>query len=128
MVKTAAIILTTLLIGGCGGDFQGSSIEIGGLLIRNRTPGPLYDVKLKVERTGTTVTCNFIPAGGSFSTEFPLRRYQGNSVRVSWRQNGRPFETGDLYAEIPDVLDRGLPAAAVVDIRQTGVAVIRLEQ
>ena len=122
------MILTALLVSGCGEVLQSRSIEIAGLVIRNQTSGPLYDIKLRVEKTGTVVTCNFIPAGGSFSTGFPLRRYQGNSVRVSWQQNGRNFATGDLYAEIPDTLDLSLSAAAVVEIHQIGVAVVRLEQ
>jgi hypothetical protein len=123
-----AIVLVILPIGGCGEVLQSRSIEIGGLLIRNRTAGPLYDIKLRVERTGTVVSCNFIPAGGNFSTEFPLRRYQGNSVRVSWQQNGRNFATGEMYADTPDVLDISLPAAAVVIIQNNGAAVVRLEQ
>jgi hypothetical protein len=57
---------TVLIIGGCSEKLKARSIEIGGLLIRNRTAGPLYDIKLKVERTGTVVCCNFIPAGGDF--------------------------------------------------------------
>ena len=122
------VLAIALAISGCGEVLQSRSIEIVGLIIRNRTAGPLYDIKLKVERTGTVVSCNFIPAGGNFSTEFPLRRYQGNSVRVCWQQNGRNFATGDLYAEIPDVLVLSLPAAAVVIIRDSGVAMIRLEQ
>jgi hypothetical protein len=122
------MILAIPLISGCGEGLQSRSIEIGGLLIRNQTAGTLYDIKLKVEKTGTVVTCNFIPAGGDFSTEFPLRRYQGNSVRANWQQNGRNFTTGDLYAEIPDVLDLSSPAVAVVEIYPAGVAVVRLEQ
>ena len=125
---TTILTATILAISGCGEVLQSRSIEIGGLVIRNRTAGPLYDIKMKVERTGTVVSCNFIPAGGNFSTEFPLRRYQGNSVRVSWQQNGRTFATGDLYAEIPDAIDIGLSAAAVVEIHPAGVAVVRLEQ
>ena len=123
-----AIALMILLFSGCGEVLQSRSIEIGGLLIRNRTAGPLYDIKLRVERTGTVVSCNFIPAGGNFSTEFPLRRYQGNSVRVSWQQNGRNFATGEMYADTPDVLDISLPAAAVVIIQNNGAAMVRLEQ
>jgi hypothetical protein len=125
---TILIVLTALSVFGCGEVLQTRSIEIGGLMIRNQTAGPLYDIKLRVEQTSTVVSCNFIPAGGDFSTEFPLRRYQGNSVRVSWQQNGRNFATGDLYAEIPDVLDLNSPAAAVVEIHPAGVAVVRLEQ
>jgi len=127
---TAMLTATILATSGCGEGLRGQSrsIEIGGLLIRNRTAGPLYDIKLKVERTGTVVSCNFIVAGGNFSTEFPLRRYQGNSVWVSWQQNGQNFATGEMYAEIPNDLDIGLPAAAVVVIQDSGVAMVQLEQ
>jgi hypothetical protein len=126
--KLMAIVFATLTISGCGEVLQTRSIEIGGLIIRNQTAGPLYDIKLRVEQTSTVVSCNFIPARGDFSTEFPLRRYQGNSVRINWQQNGRNFVTDDLYAELPEVLDYSLPAAAVVVIQENGVAVVRLEQ
>ena len=125
---TLSIIFTVFLIAGCGQVLQTRSIEIGGLMIRNQTAGPLYDIKLRVEQTSTVVSCNFIPAGGDFSTEFPLRRYQGNSVRVSWQQNGRNFVTDELYADLPEVLDYSSSAAAVVAIQENGVAVVRLEQ
>ena len=125
---TILIVLTALSVFGCDEVLQTRSIEIGGLIIRNQTAGSLYDIKLRVEQTSTVVSCNFIPAGGDFSTEFPLRRYQGNSVRVSWQQNGRNFVTDDLYAELPEVLDYSSSAAAVVAIQENGVAVVRLEQ
>jgi hypothetical protein len=119
--KLMAIVFATLTISGCGEVLRTRSIEIGGLMIRNQTAG-------RVEQTSTVVSCNFIPAGGDFSTEFPLRRYQGNSVRVSWQQNGQNFVTGELYAELPEVLDDSSSAAAVVVIQENGVAVVRLEQ
>ena len=125
---TILIVLTALSVFGCGEVLQTRSIEIGGLIIRNQTAGPLYDIRLRVEQTSTVVSCNFINAGGDFSTEFPLRRYQGNSVRVSWQQNGQNFITDDLYAELPEVLDYSSSAAAVVVIQENGVAVVRLEQ
>lgn len=131
MMRT--IILPTVLAvvwvtSGCGEVMHSRSVEIGGLIIRNCTSSPLYSIKLKVEKTGTVVTCNFIPAGTDFSTEFPLRRYQGNSVWVSWQQNGRNFMTDELYAEIPEVLDYSSSAAAVVEIQERGIVIIRLEQ
>jgi hypothetical protein len=127
-MNTAMILAVVLTVGGCGEVLKTRSIEIGGLIIRNQTGGPLYDIKLKVERTGTVVACNFIPVGKSFSTGFPLRRYQGNSVRGSWRQNGNNFATRDLYAEIPEVLDISAPAMAVFEIHPAGTANILLEQ
>jgi hypothetical protein len=122
------LMSTVLIIGGCSEKLKARSIEIGGLLIRNRTAGPLYDIKLKVERTGTVVSCNFIPAGGDFSAGFPLRRYQGNSIRANWQQNGRNFSTGEMYAEIPNAIDLGSSAVAVVVIQNNGAAIVRLEQ
>ena len=123
-------IITLAVTGGCGREVQSHyrSIEIGGLLIRNRTAGPLYDIKLKVERTGTVVSCNFIPAGRNFTTAFPLRRYQHNSVWVSWQQNGQNFTTGRVYAEVPAALDIDSPATAVVEIHNNGSAIVQLEQ
>jgi hypothetical protein len=125
LIKVLAIVL---IVNGCRDSLQSQPIEIGGLIVRNQTAGPLYDIKLKVERTGTVVTCNFIPAGGDFSTEFPLRRYQGNSVQISWQQNGRAFATGELYAEIPTKLTPDKSATVIVDIHNNGIAVIRLKQ
>jgi len=122
------IALAMVPLSGCGHDLQRGPIEIGELMVRNQTAGPLYHIKLRVEQTGVVISCNLILAGQSFSTEFPRHRYQGNPVRVTWEQNGRVFETGDLYAEIPDTLDLSLPVNAVVEIHDNGTPRVLLEQ
>ena len=123
------IVIAGLLPGGCGEvSMKIASINIAGLVIYNKTSGPLYDIKLKVEKTGTVVTCNFIPPGRSFSTEFPLRRYQGNSVNAAYYQNGRVWKTGEMHADIPERLVPNQPVFAVVAIQANGDVVVRLEQ
>ena len=126
-IISVVVVLTGLLFNGCGGLPVGAApIDIAGLVIYNNTPDPLYDIKLKVEKTGTVVTCNLIPSGRNFSTEFPLKRYQGNSVNVSWQQNGINRSTGDIYADVPDDLSPNVPVAVAVIIQQNGDVIVRL--
>ena len=126
-IISVVVVLTGLLFNGCGGlPVRTAPIEITGLVIYNNTSDPLYDIKLKVEKTGTVVTCNLIPSGRNFSTEFPLKRYQGNSVNVSWQQNGINRSTGDIYADVPDDLSPNVPVAVAVIIQQNGDVIVRL--
>jgi hypothetical protein len=122
------IITICLLLGGCGQVLQREPVEIGGLVIRNDTLGPVYDVKLKVEKTRAVVTCNMILPEGNFATQFPLKRYQGNAVDVFWVQNGQPFMARNLHADVPEELDINRPAAAAVIIQGMGRVIVRLEQ
>lgn len=129
VTTSIVIILAGLLFNGCGGLPVGAApIDIAGLVIYNNTPDPLYDIKLKVEKTGTVVTCNFIPSGRNFSTEFPLKRYQGNSVNVSWQQDGLNRSTDDIYADIPEDLGPKRPVFVAVIIQQSGDVVVRLTE
>lgn len=101
-------------------------IEIRGLIIRNNTDQDVRDVQLLVEKTRTIVTCSYIPAGGTFSTEFPLRAYQGNHVQAAWSQYGRTFQTRPVYAQIPDDLDPAVPVHAEVLINPRASMVVLL--
>ena len=121
-------VIICILFSGCGKVFQYKPIEISGLIIRNKTDVRIDDIKLKVEKTGAVVTCTTIPPDSDFSTEFPLKRYQGNAVDVFWKQNGRAFMSLDLHAEVPDDLDTSLSAIAAVEIDSDGTANARLEQ
>ena len=114
-----------LVFSGCSG-VQSTPIEIRGLVIRNDSGADLRDIRLLVEKTRTTVTCSYIPAGGKFSTEFPLRSYQHNYVIVSYRQGGRLYETRPLYAHIPDGLTRSAVVQVIVRIDRSGRVSIEL--
>ncbi len=120
------IVWGILLLPGCAVFQSQQSISVRGLTIRNDSNRDIRNIRLYVERTRSTVTCTFIPAGGEFSTEFPLRTYQGNYVITAWQQNGRQYETPPLYAHIPEDLDRTRPVDAVVTINQQGTVTVEL--
>ena len=120
------VIWGVLLLPGCAAFQSQQSISVRGLIIRNASNRDIRNIKLYVERTRSTVTCTYIPAGGEFSTEFPLRTYQANYVITAWQQNGRQYETPPLYAHIPEVLDRTRPVDAVVTINQQGTVTVEL--
>ncbi len=130
ILDVIAIGLLVLLpaVSGCAVLELNRPVEIHGLLIQNATNADIRDVQLVVEKTRTIVTCSFIPAGGKFSTEFPLREYQGNYIIASWQQNGQNFKTGPLHALIPEDLDPVNPVRGEVIINRPGQVVVQLAQ
>jgi hypothetical protein len=111
---------------GCSGVQLASPIAIRGLVIRNDSAADLRNIEMLVEKTRTVVNCSYIPARGKFSTEFPLREYQGNYVIVSFAQGGRTYKTRPLYAQISDDLDRSEPVEVVVIIDPRGQVSVQL--
>lgn len=91
-------------------------IVISGLVIENRSPDVLTEVRLLVVQTGESVVCGYIPPGRSCSTRFPLRRYQGNSIQVLWDRAGNPRGTPPFFVPVPDPVPSGVPLEVVIGI------------
>ena len=115
-------------LSGCSVLSQIKPIEISGLVIQNNTSAPIYNVQLWVEKTGTVVHSSSILAGNQLSTEFPLRRYQGNSVNISWEQEGKFSLANNIIAQIPDNLDANKPSQFIVIINSRTSVSMRLMQ
>ena len=114
------LILTFFLVSGCKALSQARSIKIRGLVFQNNTLARVDNVKLEVEKTRNTVSCNYILAGKDFSTAFPLRTYEGNFIRMSWVHQGRPWTTEDFYVQMPKELIPDKPATVLVTIGNQG--------
>jgi hypothetical protein len=114
------LISTFVLVSGCKALPQARSIEVRGLVFLNDTLARIDNVKLVVEKARKTVSCSYILAGKDFSTTFPLRTYQGNSIRMSWVHQGRPWTTEDFYTEIPEKLIPDKPATVLITIGNQG--------
>ena len=117
-----------LAVSGCAAIQLQQPIEIGGLIIRNATNTDTHDVYLAVEKTQTVVTCSYIPVGGQFSTEFPLRQYRDNYIIVTSGQNSYSYRTEPIYADIPEELDPENPVRAEVIIAQCAPVTLKLVQ
>jgi hypothetical protein len=104
------------------------SIAIDGLVILNATAQALQDVELKVGNTNRLVKCSYIPAGGKFSTAFPLKTYQGNPVVSSWSNHlQQRFSSPPTYAQPPERIDYERTYQAVVVIQSSGKVEIYLQ-
>ena len=122
------LISTFFLVSGCNVLPQARSIEIGGLVFRNNTLARVENVKLVVEKTRKVVSCGYILAGKDFSTTFPIRTYQGNSIRMSWVHQGKLWKTEDFYAEIPEKLIPDKPATVLITIGNQGFVTAQFVQ
>jgi len=122
------LISAFFLVSGCKTLSQARSIEIKGLVFRNNTSARVDNVKLEVEKTRKAVFCGYILAGRDFSTTFPLRKYQGNSIRMSWIHQGTSWKTEEFYIQIPKELIPDKPAIVLITIGNQGSVIAQFVQ
>jgi len=105
-----------------------TGIEIDGVIILNELALQVTDVQILVPSTGNFVSCGNIMARSQCSTKFPNRDYYANEVLISWKEYGKPQQTGPFVIAIPDHLERGKPAVLKVIIFNAGQAGAKLVQ
>lgn len=125
---TTILIVLHFLIIGCTVTGLSIPLHVGGLFFHNNTATPLHNVSLRVEKTNDLVSCGLIPAGSTCSTTFPLKKYQGNPVMLSWVQEGRAWSSEEFYIQLPHPLVYDKPITAVVDIGNQGKVNARFVQ
>lgn len=130
MLRVVVVLTGLALATGCIGPHtvEDSGIVIDGLQFNNPTPDTLTDIQLQVIATGELVGCSHIPPGGQCSTRFPLRRYRGNEVEISWFHHKRRLSTGRLVIVVPPEPPAGVPLTVKVNIDSGGQAQAVLAQ
>jgi hypothetical protein len=125
-----AVGLTALL--SCAGSNLSlkppAEILIDGLIIQNLTEETIHDFVLKVENVKNHISVTPILDRNSFSTSFPLRKYQKNQISITWTQGGRRWMSGYLIIEPPDDLVPGRPATVMILIRENGNVMTTMSQ
>ena len=107
---------------------SGPAFEIDSIEIRNELETIVTDVQILVPQTGDFVGCGTILANTSCSTTFPGRTYQGNPVKVSWKEQGQNHATNDFVIKPPAALDTSKPTRILVLIFAPGQAGAKLVQ
>lgn len=96
------------------------AVQIDGLVFRNHTGNPMENITLHVEKTRAFASCSLVLAGSSFSTTFPVRRYQGNQAVVSWEHRGRRWTSKPFVIQVPKNIIRGKPVKALIVFFENG--------
>ena len=96
------------------------SIVINGLVVTNGTEEPVYNFLLLVEKVQEIISASPILAKAFFATNFPLRKYKGNRVSVTWKHRGRNWTSGNLTIKPPKDLIAGRPVTVVIVLGEHG--------
>jgi len=112
-----------LLVAGC----VSAPMQIAGLEFVNETDLPISDVELRVVKTYEVASCNYIPAGAKFSTQFPLMDYRGNEVEVVWKDRAGKHHFGPTVIVSPDPVPED-PVIAVIALKPAGRATARFRK
>ena len=104
-------------------------MQIEGLKFVNETGIPVKRVKLQVVKTFEAASCSYISPGTDFSTQFPLKNYQGNEIKVTWKDRGGSHDFGPTVIALPDPVPAE-PVMAVIVLKPAGraTASFRVEQ
>jgi len=124
MVKYVLFILCASLLLACssGSVNRDSRLQLEGMVIENQTNMWVSAVRLLVPATGNFVSCGNITPQSMCSTTFPETYYTGNPVEITWSQGGQIHSTGQFVVQLPEDLDKDLPAAVRIVIAGPGSA------
>jgi hypothetical protein len=75
---------------------------------------------LRVEKAKEIVAVSPILARASFTTNFPLRKYKGNRVFLTWKHRSRKWTSKNLIINPPADLVAGRPVTVVIIIGEYG--------
>jgi hypothetical protein len=111
---------SSCFLAGCAMQSALQPVHLKGFIFRNQTSGVISSIEVKVPKTDEVASCTNIPPGSSCSNRFPLRRYQGNPLTLSWRSAEKVFVIEDLVIRRPEKLVHGEPATAILTFGNNG--------
>ena len=123
-----AALMTTITVVGCvrvpTSPFAiVDGPAIGGLTIRNDSAERAENVRIEIAGTRQHVTCGYILARTACATTFPVTRYEGRFVALSWTQRGLSMRSKPFIVPLPDPVPVGRPLEVVVHFgSQTGIS------
>ena len=81
---------------------------------------PIENVRLSVQKTSGFASCSKILPQAACFTTFPVRKYQGNPVIISWEQNGKPWSTGEIAVEPSEDAAPDEPLYGIIEFGNQG--------
>lgn len=123
MTKSLPGIFCTLVLMACAGARpEVPALQVDGMVIRNQTQTWISAVRVLLPASGAFVSCGNIAPGSMCSTGFPQTAYAGESLEITWSQEGQIHSTGPFDMQLPDDLDAKRPASVSVVIAAPGSA------
>lgn len=89
-------------------------LTFNALIFDNISGITLNDVSVNVENSGAHVFCSVLLTGRSCSTGFKKRVYKGNAIYLSWKLDGRSYQTQPFHVTAPAQFNSAKPASVVI--------------
>lgn len=121
------LFISIFFLGGCVPEKIVRNETINELIIINLTRSALEEVKLRVPKTKSLVSCNVILPRAECSLGFGELENERNPATLSWIQKGQQYQR-DVVTQIPDDLDKAKPAKVIIKIEDNGKMTSRLGQ
>lgn len=117
-----SIFILILLI-GCAQNQN----TLNAVIIQNKTPTTVYNIRLHVPETGVLVQCSSIPSGRDCALGFPEKKHEAHAATLSWQQDSYTY-TKELKGDNLIKTDTERPLHAVVNIFDRGQLEAHMEQ
>ncbi len=115
------VLLVIVLIpnAACVSTRSADSYTIKAVVIRNVSSSEISDTQIRVEKTRELFSCSYVLRETECSTEFRVRKYAGNKIKIYWKQRGIQYVAG-LVMSVPSGMKKEIPMSAIVEIRDSG--------
>jgi hypothetical protein len=120
LIRYFLVLLAFASLAGCAALEGRREIPVGGLVFENQTPGTVHNVVLRALETKAVASCSRISAGDRFSTTFPVRRYQGGPLVVTWEHRGVRRTSGEFVIAPPADVALKDPVTVLILIAEGG--------
>ncbi|MBL4744136.1 MAG: hypothetical protein JKX87_05810 [Cycloclasticus sp.] len=84
------------------------------VIFSNASDTQLENVRVEVKKTTAYFSCSILVKHGICSTSFPPKVYQGNSIYISWKIEGKEKVVGPLHIQLPPIIREDTPARVVI--------------
>jgi hypothetical protein len=114
------LLAVTIFLPNCAFFEKTEPLAVAKVRFENASYYPVTNIRLKVDSIKGVVSCPEIRVTKDCYTDFPGQKYAGNSITISWEQNGKSWTTGEISAEMPKVVKRNVPLTCSVIIGNQG--------
>jgi hypothetical protein len=121
-MRCLLLTLAFTSLAGCAALEGRREIPVEGLVFENQTTGTIHNVVLRALETKALASCSRISAGQRFSTTFPVRRYKGGPLVVTWEYRGARRTSGEFVIQPPPDVAVKEPVTVLILIGEGGTS------
>lgn len=126
--KKFFIIIVACFLSGCVYLPKYKAVAIDDIVFYNETNSPMYDVVLYVPGINKKVLCTYLGGKKEFATNYPVDKFQGNSIELTWTSKRKRWHKGPIQITMPEHITLEKPTQVFAVLGADGKADIFFKQ